>query len=111
VGDREERRGRNEVLFRDVNERIADASEGWDGDHLEIFCECADVACAAQIELSRTAYEEARQNATTFVVLPNHVDASVERVASRRGGYVLVEKLGDAAKFAVETDPPRPSLI
>jgi hypothetical protein len=105
VGDREERRGRNEVLFREVNERIAEASQGWDGDGLEIFCECADVACAAQIELPRTAYEEARQNAATFVVLPNHVDASVERVVARRRGYVLVEKLGDAAEVAVQTDP------
>jgi hypothetical protein len=105
VGEREERRGRNEALFREVNERIAEAGEGWDGDHLEFFCECADVACTAQIELSRTAYEEVRQNAATFVVLPNHVDASVERVASRRDGYVLVEKLGDAAEIAVQTDP------
>ncbi|MGZ4393370.1 MAG: hypothetical protein ACXVRK_14815 [Gaiellaceae bacterium] len=105
MGDREKRRGQNEALFREVNERIAEAGERLDGDHLEIFCECADIACAAQIELPRRAYEEARQKAATFVVVPNHVDSSVERVVSGRGGYVLVEKLGDAAEVAVQTDP------
>jgi hypothetical protein len=105
VGDREERRGRNEALFREMNERMAEASQGSDGDHLEIFCECADLACASQIELPRSDYDEARLNAATFVVLPNHVDAAVERVVSSRRGYVLVEKLGDAAEVAVENDP------
>jgi hypothetical protein len=105
MGDREERLGRNEALFREVNERIAETSERFDVDHFEIVCECANVECTERIELSPLVYERARQGEATFIVVNGHADPSIERVVFRGDSYVLVEKIGDAGSVAAETDP------
>jgi hypothetical protein len=104
MGSREERLGRNEALFRQVNERIAEES-GSDLVRLEIVCECTNLSCIERIELQPSAYEKARRNEVTFIVLIGHINESVERVVAREKDYVLVEKLGDAADVAEETDP------
>src|SRR5690349_17947160 len=77
MGDREERLGRNEVLFRDVNERIAEAAESFDVARFEIFCECANVECVERIELSPLLYEQARQGEATFIIVDGHADPSI----------------------------------
>ena len=105
MGDREERQGRNEALFRQVNERIAEMGERFDADHLEIVCECATIECVERIELSPLVYERARQGAATFIVVDAHADPSIERVVFRGDSYVFVEKIGDAGAVAAETDP------
>jgi hypothetical protein len=100
VGSREERRGQNEALFRQVNERIFELDERFGVDDVEIVCECAELGCAEPIALTRKAYEEAREHATTFIVAEGHADPSLERVIAARDGYVIVEKIGDAAEAA-----------
>lgn len=105
MGSREERLGKNEALFRQVNERIAEMGEHLDVDHLEIICECAKLGCTERIELPPSLYERARQNEETFIVVDGHTDPSIERVVFRGGAYVFVEKIGDAAAVAAETDP------
>ena len=105
MGSREERLGRNEALFRQVNERIAEMGERLDVDHLEIVCECAELGCNERIELSPSLYERARQHTATFIVVDGHTDPSIERVVFRGGPFVFVEKIGDAAAAAAETDP------
>ena len=106
MGSREERIGRNEALFREVNERIAEMSERFDVfDHLEIVCECAKLECSELIELSPSVYERARQDEATFIVVEGHTDPSIERVVFRGGPYVFVQKVGDAGAVAAATDP------
>jgi hypothetical protein len=94
VGSREERRGLNEAVFRQVNEQIAELGERHGITALEIICEC-----------SNGEYEEARLDATTFIVQTGHEDPTVERVLRVRGDHTLVQKVGDAAAAAVATDP------
>jgi hypothetical protein len=106
VGSREERRGRNAALFRQVNERIVELDDCFGVGHVEILCECAELDCSEPIELTRKAYEEARQDATTFIVATAHVDASVERVVGVGSGYVVVGKIGDAAEAAAAITEP-----
>ena len=96
--------GQNEALFRQVNERIAEES-GSDAGRLEIICECTNLNCFERIELQPSAYEKARSNPATFIILVGHINESVERVVHREKDYVLVEKLGDAADVAEDTDP------
>lgn len=105
MGSREERRGLNEALFRQVNERIAEEGGGSDDIGFEIVCECANLDCFERIAVDRSAYEEARRNAATFIIRTGHSNESVERVVAREKDYVLVEKSGDAADLARETDP------
>ena len=105
MGSREERRGLNEAVFRQVNERIADLGDPFAGQRLEIICECASLECVERIELARADYERARQDETTFIVLAGHVDPAIESAVARQNGYVFVRKHGDAADVAAATDP------
>ena len=101
---REARRGRNEAVFREVNEHIAELGERSRAGVIEILCECADRTCAEPLSVSVGEYEAARAAATTFIVLDGHEDPSIERIVRRHRGRLLVEKLGEAAEVAIATE-------
>ena len=107
----EERVARNEALFREFNERVEDMAGTFDpqgeGDALriEFVCECGDLDCLERLELTRTAYEEVRSDPKRFVVAPVHEKAEIERVVARGEGYLVVEKIDEAAEVAIEHDP------
>jgi hypothetical protein len=111
VSAREERVARNETLFREFNERVEDMAEGFDlrseGDSMRIgfVCECGDLDCLERLELTRAAYEEVRSDPKRFVVVPGHEDMKIARVVAREGGYLVVEKIDEAAEVAIEHDP------
>lgn len=96
----EEQKARNEILFREVNERIEELSE--EGSMLIVVCECDQTDCAAQIELTRAEYNTVRANPAGFVILPGHEDTQIERVVERHPGFVVAEKQGEAAEIAIE---------
>lgn len=100
MGSREERRGRNEALFRQVNEHIVKLDDRFDMGEVEILCECAQLDCSDPLKITRSTYEKARESETTFIVAHGHVDPTIERVVSEADGYVIVEKTGDAAESA-----------
>ena len=107
--DQGRRTGENEALFREVNERLREREE----DHsawsipLQWICECADEACTERIEMSLSEYEELRSQSTHFAVVPNekHVSPDVEQIVKTFQDYWVVEKVGEAAEVAEETDP------
>lgn len=101
---REARRGSNEAVFRDVNERIAELGERSRAEAIEIVCECADRTCVEPLSVSVAEYEEARAEPTTFIILPGHEDPSIERVVRRQRDHLLVEKVGDAAEAAAAAE-------
>ena len=106
---REERLANNEVLFRDINERIADIAEphGFPGDdHVyEFLCECSNIGCDLRLPLTLAVYEDVRKDATQFIVAPGHELPEIEIVLSSSEGYQVVRKLGDAAELVAEKDP------
>jgi hypothetical protein len=105
----DEQRARNEVLFREVNERVEEINERLDGesdDSLMIFvCECGKTDCNEQIELRRTRYEAIRANPKHFAVLPGHEDTRIARVVEQHRGFLVAEKIGEAAEMAIEQNP------
>ena len=106
MSERDERVARNEVLFRDANERIEQlAQELGDRSPIAFFCECGNRDCTDRIELSMSRYEDVRRVAEQFFVIPGHNDPSVERVVEDAGQFVVVEKVGEAAEVAAENDP------
>ena len=105
VGKREERRGLNEAVFREVNERIAELGERHGIETVEIICECSNPECVQPLNVSLSEYESARADSTTFIVSLGHEDPTVERVLRSRGDHTFVEKIGDAAAAATATDP------
>jgi hypothetical protein len=108
VGEREERLGANEALFREVNERVAELAEQFMAGETraDFNCECGDGECAEQIEMTVTEYETVRAEATHFAVAPGHEIPDIERVVERHSAYLVVEKRDpDAEEVALETDP------
>jgi hypothetical protein len=106
--ERERRIGRNEALFREVNERIERVSQALrvEPERLRILCECGDESCFEQIEVSLPEYEEVRANSSLFFVRPGHEHAEVEEVVEEREDYNVVRKNeGPAADQAHELDP------
>ena len=104
-----ERTGQNEALFREVNERLKDRKED-DSEWVspsQWICECAEETCTERIEMSPREYEQLRSDARHFAVVPDeeHVTLDAERIVETREKYWIVEKLGEAAEVAEETDP------
>jgi|KBSMisStandDraft_5_1062788.scaffolds.fasta_scaffold194388_1 hypothetical protein len=107
--DHSERTGENEALFREVNERLKERKEDNSAWALpsQWICECADPECTERIEMSLFEYEDLRSKTTHFAVAPSeeHVSLDVERIIDKLEGYWVVEKIGEAAEVAEETDP------
>jgi hypothetical protein len=103
VDARTERIGRNEDLFRKVNDQIEGVNEafGTITGTMSLLCECGKLECIEQIDLTVDAYRELRADPTRFAVKPGHELSDVERVVERHEGYFVVQKAeGDAAKLA-----------
>ena len=103
------RLGKNEALFRDVNERLETLNNGlaWITNTFEILCECALRECLEQIVIAPRAYEEMRADATLFAVTPGHEARDVEDIVSSHEGYNIVRKTSDEAREIAERTDPR----
>jgi hypothetical protein len=100
-------REQNEALFRQVNERIEDVGTALAPDDvpMEFLCECDDPDCVEKVSATRAEYEAIRAVATQFVVLPGHEDSDIEHVVLQNERFLVVEKEGQAAHEAEESDP------
>jgi hypothetical protein len=110
AGEEHERRaGRNQSLFRDVNERVSDVNKahGLWVTLSDWVCECADETCTQPIELTPQQYETVRADPTHFVVAPGteHVVFDVERVIEQHPRYWVVSKVEDAAVVSTNLAP------
>jgi hypothetical protein len=111
---REARAGRNQSLFREVNERLQESSgvlqsEIWPE---SFFCECAHETCFEPISLTPEEYEAVRKDPRTFFVAPSdaHYIPAVERIVKKTEHFWVVEKIGQDAAVAEKFDPrARPS--
>lgn len=105
-----ERVGKNEALFREVNERIMEVSErvvAVDGEAtLEFVCECSEEGCSEPVQLTLSEYESIRSEPTHFLVAPGHVwQPETEWPVRENETYAVVEKTGDAGDVASDKDP------
>lgn len=99
----EERAGRNEALFREVNENVAKLEEQLDADGsdlLSVICECALADCVTRFEIGLADYARVRQHPHQFIVARGHEQAEVEHVVREARDFVVVEKHGVAAVAA-----------
>jgi hypothetical protein len=105
VASSEQRVAKNEVLFREVNERIGQAAEraGFAGP-MVFVCECGDADCAETIEVTLDEYEAARSQPTLFLIALDH-ELQSERLLERNERYAIAEKVGEAAAIAQRHDP------
>jgi hypothetical protein len=102
----ETRMARNEALFREVNEHVADVSAELDGaSAIDFLCECADDGCRDAITLNRAEYEAVRSDSRQFVIVPGHSVPDIELVLVEGERYAVVRKTGAAGDVAAATNP------
>ncbi len=106
---RAERVGRNEALFREVNEQVEALNRTFAvavEDSFEIVCECAELTCLERLAVPVGTYERIRGDALLFFVKPGHEVGDVEDVVERAPAYTVVRKRAEEAqRVAEETDP------
>jgi hypothetical protein len=105
---RKNRIGRNEVLFREINDRLNSLQEPFNAleERADFVCECGDKSCTEQISMSLSEYEQLRSDPTLFAVKPGHETPNVEEIVERRTGYDVVRKReGGPAELARAEDP------
>ena len=107
--ERYARQARNEALFREVNDRIAelgDSAQAWTPDGtVEFLCECGvEGGCGERIRVPVAVYERVRAQDDRFVVYPGHETLEIERAVDWTDAYVIVDKKPDAEPY-VEDDP------
>ena len=103
------RQARNEALFREMNERIAqlgENAEAWSPDGtMEFLCECGEEGgCGRRVRVPVVVYERVRSQDDRFLVRPGHETLEIERAVEWTEEYVVVDKI-PAAEPYVEDDP------
>jgi hypothetical protein len=107
---RVQRIGENEVLFREVNEKLRGLNESFSIilERAEFVCECADATCTERVSVTLEQYERVRSDPRRFIIRKGHDVPDVETVVAEGDGFDVVEKKpGDAAAIAAEHDPRR----
>src|SRR5678815_4327769 len=76
---REERMAKNEAASREINEKIQEAYQGEPAaNRIDIVCECARMTCDAAIDIALDEYEDAREDALHFMIIPGHFVGDIE---------------------------------
>jgi hypothetical protein len=101
----EERAARNEVLFREANEKISSKGEELDfPGKMPFLCECEDPGCTEVLRLEREEYEQARGSGRRFLLAPGH-ETRGEKPIETNDRFTIVEKTGVAGDIAEQADP------
>jgi hypothetical protein len=94
---------RNQILFREVNERLREIIGSHEGP-TEFLCECSREDCIHTVTLALPEYERVRARPNLFLVAAGHELLDVERVVGQEDRYVLVEKTVDEGRV-IRADP------
>jgi hypothetical protein len=101
---REDRIAKNEVIFREVNERVREVVPSENGG-IDFLCECGDEDCVEQLSLTREEYERVRSDPVQFFVKPGHEIPDVEEVTEESDRFLLVRKHVEEQEIARRADP------
>jgi hypothetical protein len=108
--ERAERIARNEVRFRDINERVERDLVGVvaaPGELLPFVCECGRRDCTRTLELTIREYEHVRDDPTWFAVVPGHEIEDVESVIERQERFAVIRKNPPTHDIVKGSDPRR----
>ena len=106
--ERTRRVGENQALYRQLNERIEDLNEAFGAitGKFAVVCECGNLECVEQIQVSTDVYERARASPNRFILKPGHEVQDLEEVVDTEHEYVVIEKrVAVARRLAEDTDP------
>jgi hypothetical protein len=101
--------GRNEAVFRELNEQVDALNRGLaqvSDNQMHIVCECGDLICVERLVVELPKYEEIRADSALFFIKPGHDKPDVEDVVEHVEGYAVVRKHpGVPQRVAEKTDP------
>jgi hypothetical protein len=99
VSEAAERIAENEVVLREVNERIAEKTSDLEargltatGETSQYLCSCGRPDCDASIELTLEEFQQAHLEKDYFVVSPGHQVPAIEDVVAQHPTYAVVRK-------------------
>jgi len=97
----------NEMIFRQINEKVGDDLGTLDAMHaedghidllrdpdleLQFKCECSDENCTTRIPMLLTKYQQIHLDRDTFIVIPNHEAELIEQIIEATPDYNVVKK-------------------
>jgi hypothetical protein len=104
--EREQRAAHNQLLFREVNERIASLAERAllpEIAPIEVTCECVDMSCTTTVQILLHDFAEIDRATNRFLVVPGHELPDVEDVIERRDRFLIVAKRGAGADLVQQS--------
>jgi hypothetical protein len=93
---------RNQLLFREVNERIREVLDSQE-DSTEFLCECSRDDCTETILLSLEEYDRIRSSPNHFLAEPGHGRG---RIVHQTDRFVTVELTAEAVAAAQKAALP-----
>ncbi|SRR6266567_7042349 len=104
---RRTRAAKNQSIFRAVNQRIEEISEGFDlaAEMLDFVRECMHESCHERLKLTRGEYEAVRRVPTHLALKPGHEIAGRGDIVESNDRFIVVAKLGVAGQTAMKLDP------
>jgi hypothetical protein len=108
MSSRVERLARNEVASREINEKIEEAYQGEPpANRIDIVCECARMTCDAAIDITLDEYEDVRDDARHFVILPGHFVGDIEWIVYETNRFAVVAKREGVPADVARDENPR----
>jgi hypothetical protein len=83
---------RNQLLYREVNKRVREASDAWDSrETLGFLCECGDDDCIVSVELTPAQFDAITRDGAHFLLASHHRGSvEPERVIGAHDGFLVV---------------------
>ena len=92
----EQRIVKNNLTFREANERIRTRAEEYQApvSRIPFLCECPRPDCVQIVRLTLVEYSAVREDPKHFFTVPGHeaAESPVGHVVGHEDGYVIVEK-------------------
>jgi hypothetical protein len=90
----QERIAKNNLIFREANEKIRARADEAPRERIPFLCECPEPGCLTIVRLTLPEYRAVRAAPAHFFTATGHeqAEAPVGRVVAREDTYVVVEK-------------------
>jgi hypothetical protein len=109
MDERKRRVGRNEALFRRINEEVDELNRSLaqlTDETIHIVCECGNLQCQERLVVELPVYERVRNDGAQFFVLRGHEIPDTEDIVEEHDPYLVVRKHEDGpAQLARAADP------
>jgi hypothetical protein len=81
---------KTQLVFREVNQRIAEITATQEEMSSEFLCECGRATCVTVIDLGLSEYKAIREDDSHFITARGHWVEGVDRVVEERDGFEIV---------------------